>query len=54
MSIIPKRVTDTVDSAAEKLESVAADTKAAVIGAAVLSVAALVVAAVALVVAVAK
>lgn len=52
MSLIPKRVTETVDNAAEKLAATASDTKRAVVACAALSACAFVLAAVALVVAV--
>lgn len=52
MSLVPKRVTDTVDSAAGKLAATAADTKRAVVTAAVVAVAALAVAVISLIVAV--
>jgi hypothetical protein len=54
MSILPKRVQETVDGAADKLLVTAADTKDAVVVTAVLAVAAVVVACIAVIVAVAK
>jgi hypothetical protein len=52
VSLIPKRVTETVDNAADKLASTASDTKRAVVACAALASVAFVLAAVALVLAV--
>jgi hypothetical protein len=54
VGILPRRVQETVDRAADKLADSAADTREAMIGLAVLGVAALAVALIALVVAVRK